>query len=253
MWDLAGQTLDRLTFDPGLDARPSWTPDGQRIVFSSERNGDPFNVYWKAADGTGLAERLAESDRSQIATDVTPDGTRVLATARDTVSSQGDIITVTLDGDDPAVETLLMTEFDEQAPAVSPDGKWVAYRSNESGRFEVYVRPFPDMESGRWQVSTGGGGDPVWSQSGGELFYQAGTSLMAVSIQAEPGFATRGTPEVLFDRSAFFTPNRITANYDVAPDGRFLMIRAEGQASDSRRINVVLNWFQELTERVPVD
>ena len=92
----------------------------------------------------------------------------------------------------------------------------------------------------------------MWSQSGGELFYQAGTRLMAVSIQADTGFSTRGTPEVLFENTFFSTPNRNYADYDVAPDGRFLIVRAGGQVPDSRRINVVLNWHQELLERVPI-
>ena len=131
VWDLAGQTLDRLTFDPGVDIAPSWTPDGQRVVFSSERNGDQFNIFWKAADGTGTAERLTESERAQVATVVVPDGTRVLGTARDDVVGPGDLITVTLDGE-PAVETLLMTEFDEREPRFpqTADG-WPTNRTSQ--------------------------------------------------------------------------------------------------------------------------
>ena len=192
-----------------------------------------------------------ESDNNQIASAVTPDGTGVLAHTFNAARDQRDLVAVTLNGD-PAVETLLSTEFDEQDAVLSPDGSWVAYKSNESGRFEVYVRPFPDMESGRWQVSTAGGEEPKWSPDGGQLLYQAGNRLMAVSIQATTGFATRGTADVLLERNYFFAPNRDYADYDMAPDGRLLMVSTGGQ-SDTRQINVVLNWDQELLERVPVN
>ena len=108
-----------------------------------------------------------------------------------------DLIVVSLDGD-RATKTLLSTEFSERNAALSPDGAWMAYQSDGSGRYEVYVRPFPDVEAGLWQVSTAGGVDPVWAPDGSELFFRQGNQLLAARVEADPSF-TRGTPEVLFD------------------------------------------------------
>ena len=220
VWNTPDGPLTRLTFAAETDIYGHWTPDGRRVVFSSGRDGDTQNVYWKAADGTGTAERVTESDTFLYVNAVTPDGTHVIA--RSTYPTRGDdLIVATLDGD-LAIETLVSTEFSERNAAISPDGAWVAFESDESGTYEVYVRPFPDVEAGRWLVSTAGGLYPVWSPDGRELFFLQGTQLMTASVQPDADF-TSGTPEVLFDAPYYF--GNIGRNYDVAPDRRFLMVK----------------------------
>ena len=246
VWNLAAETLSRLTFAAERDEQPVWTPDGQRIFFASERDGQD-NIYWRAADGTGTAELVVDGDLGLAANAVTPDGSRMIAYAAD----GGDLMSATLDGDDPP-EVLLGTEFNEWHAALSPDGAWLAFESDATGRSEVYVRPFPDLESGQWLVSTGGGTEPGWSSDGTELFYRAADGMMGVSVQTNPSF-THGTPQVLFEDSyRTFGSGR---SYDVAPDGRFLMITGAAQVpGDVRpRITVVLNWTEELKRLVPVD
>jgi serine/threonine-protein kinase len=142
--------------------------------------------------------------------------------------------------------------FREQSAEVSPDGRWLAYTSNESGRDEVYVRPFPDVEKGRWQVSTGGGAWATWARSGGELFFRNGAALMAVPVQIAQSFAA-GNPKVVFE-GAYTTPQG-GRPYDVSPDGRrFLMIKegaAAGGGAPQAQIILVQNWLEELQRLVP--
>ena len=246
VWNTPTGPLTRLTFDAGRDQYGHWTPDGDRVVFTSERDGQP-NVYWKAADGTGAAERVTQSENPLWINAVTPDGTRVVARSA-VPGREHDLVMVTLDGDS-STETLLSTEFNERNAVISPNGVWVAFQSDESGLDEVYVRPFPDVESGKLQVSTAGGVDPVWSPDGRELFFRNGTQLMAAPVETETGF-TSGTPEMLFDAVYMF--GGLGRNYDVAPDGRFVMVKGAGQTQVSPEISVVLNWTEELLERVPI-
>lgn len=153
---------------------------------------------------------------------------------------------------DQTVRPLLHTPFEEMFPAISPDGGWLAYQSNESGGPEVYVRPFPDVEAGKEQVSSGGGMEPVWGPTGRELFYRNGDAMMAVSVETEPTF-TRGNPEILFE-GRYYRP--AIRSYDLAPDGqRFVMIEAaqSGDPVSGLQLVITLNWHQELLERVPID
>ena len=139
---------------------------------------------------------------------------------------------------------LLGATFQERNPEISPDGRWMAYESNESGRAEIYVRPFPDVDSGRWQVSRGGGVQPLWARDGEELFYRDGDAMMAVPIESDQTFVA-GNPEVIFE--AEYAPTLGGRNYDVSLDGElFLMIKGVEDASEPTRIIVVLNWFEEL-------
>ena len=151
-----------------------------------------------------------------------------------------------------STEPLLQTQVVSR-PAISPDGRWMAYRSEETGRFEVFVGPFPNLEDGKWQISRDGGESPVWGPNGRELFYRSlnGQSMMVVKVTTEPTFAA-GSPEVLFTGSYFFGAGR---NYDISPNGqRFLMIKeAEEEERQQGQINVVLNWFEELKRLVPTD
>ena len=200
VWDLARATLTRLTFDPGLERLPLWTPDGRRIAYSSQRgasSGAP-HLSWQAADGTGQVEQLTESASVQVfPTSFSPDGKQLMFW-EETSSTGDDIAILPLEGERRAAP-LIKTMFDEQNAEVSPDGRWVAYQSNESGEYEVYVRPFPQVDGGRWQVSTGGGARPAWARNGRELFYLVGSGrMMAVPIQPGATFAA-GNPQLLFD------------------------------------------------------
>jgi serine/threonine-protein kinase len=252
VWDLGRATLTRLTFDRGLDSFPVWTRDGRRIAFSSTRGvAAGSNLYWQTADGTGTVERLRESaePNTQFPTSFSPDGTRLLFVEFGSTTG-ADIGILPLEGERRATP-LLQTTAQEGYARVSPDGRWVAYESNESGRNEIYVRPFPEVNGGRWQVSTAGGFDPLWGRDGRELFYfVASGTVMATPIQPGTGatFAA-GNPRVVFDG------RYVEQGYDVSPDGqRFLMIkdaRPTGEGPPPSQFIVVQNWLEELKRLVP--
>jgi eukaryotic-like serine/threonine-protein kinase len=151
---------------------------------------------------------------------------------------------------------LLKEKYSEYQPQISRNGKWMAYTSEESGQAEVYVRPFPDVDGGRWQVSTSGGDWPIWSRDGRELFYRSGDAFMAVSVKTKPTIRLE-TPKTMFRGTYAGGSNAFIGNWDVSPDGkRFIMIRPAGLIPSAgggpRKINIVLNWFEELKQRVPV-
>jgi serine/threonine-protein kinase len=242
IYDLEGEIPTRLTFDPAVDQFPVWTPDGQRIVFDSGRAGAFHNLFWKAADGTGQVERLTTSPNNQFAYSFSPDGKRLVFGEATTT----DLQVLSMEGERTS-QPLFQSQFTEYQGMISADGHWIAYESDESGRFEVYVRPFPNVEEGKWQISSDGGTEPVWAPRGQELFYRNGGAMMVVGIKTEPNF-TAGSPEVLF--TGRYTTSVLVTNYDISPDGqRFLMIK-EGEGS--AQINVVLNWFEELKRLVPI-
>jgi serine/threonine-protein kinase len=158
-----------------------------------------------------------------------------------------------LDGE-RRITTLMQTPFDERNAEISPDGKWMVFQSNESGTVEVYVRPFPNVESGRWQVSTTGGFHPAWAPNGRELFYVAADGrLMAVDVRSQGGFAV-GVPRMLVDGGFYLNLVPQGRSYDISPDGtRFLLIEASntGTQADTAGLTVVLNWQEELKRLVP--
>ena len=256
VWSLERGTLTRLTFDPLFDRFPLWSPDGRRIVFSSQRDGSRGNLFSQMADGTGQPDRVAEADKNTqvFPTSFSPDATRLLVYGDPNNTQKDDIGVVALDaGADRAVKPFLTTMFDERNAEVSPDGRWVAYESDESGQPEVYVRPFPSVDAGRWQVSTGGGTQPLWARNGRELFYRSGDAVMSVPVETRAGFVARN-PVVLFKGQ--FAPSLSGRNYDVSPDGRrFLMLKvgsgADAQNTPPARFIIVENWFEELKRLVP--
>jgi serine/threonine protein kinase/Tol biopolymer transport system component len=246
LYDLARETLTRLTFQGTVNHNPTWTPDGKRIAFNSNKDG-AFNIFWQLADGSGGLERLTTSPNSNVPMSWSPDG-QLLAFMDSNPSTGLDLWVLRL-GDRKA-QPFLATPFNESVPRFSPDGHWLAYVSNESGRYEVYVQPYPGP-GGKWQISTEGGTEPAWNGNGRELFYRDGDKMMAVEIATQSGFAA-GKPRTLFEGRYERTP-ATSPNYDVAPDGqRFLMLKSVGQeASAPTQINVVLNWFEELKRRAP--
>jgi Tol biopolymer transport system component len=246
--DLSREALTRLTFEGNSNLVSAWTPDGKRVVFTSNKEG-PRNLFWQLADGGGELERLATSEYTQLPGSWSADGQLLAFTEVNTVTGY-DIWVLRL-GDHKA-QPFLRTQFNEAAPRFSPDGRWLAYISNESDRDEVYVQPYPGP-GGKWQVSTEGGTEPAWNPNEHELFYRSGDKMMAVDIATQPSF-TAGKPRVLFEGPYLRAPGT-TTNYDLSRDGqRFLMVKRSEQAEAApTQINVVLNWFEELKRRVPTE
>jgi serine/threonine-protein kinase len=259
IWNLARETLMRLTFGPALEFYAIWTPDAASVIFSSGalgRTSESRSIYRQAADGTGTAEQLLPRPALPLA--VTPDGRSLIfgQAQQQTVNAAGDVMLTPLQGEHRQ-QPLVQTPYDELNAEPSPDGRWLAYESNESGRYEVYVRPFPNVMAGRWQVSTNGGTRPLWARNGEELFYESAGALMRVPVTLGSTFAP-GTPTKLFDAPYFFGPTVVGRGrtYDVSADGRrFLMIK-EANAADApapaARLVLVQHWFDELKQRVPV-
>ena len=247
LYDLSREALSRLTFEGKLNADPTWTPDGKRIAFYSNKEG-PTNIFWQPADGSGGLERLTTSEYFHNPNSWSPDG-QLLAFHEVNPTTQRDIWVLRLK--DRKVEPFLRTPADESAPRFSPDGHWLTYVSNESGGFEIYVQPYPGP-GGKWQISTNGGTEPVWNPNGHELFYRNGDKMMAVDISSQSGISA-GKPRMLFEGS--YLPTTVAQpNYDISPDGqRFLMVKPAEQGQEApTQINVVLNWFEELKQKVPV-
>jgi serine/threonine protein kinase/Tol biopolymer transport system component len=246
LYDLSREALTRFTFEGNVNLNATWTADGKRIAFQSSKEGPP-SIYWQRSDGSGGLERLTTSDYARVPMSWSPDG-QLLAFMEVNPATQRDLWVLRMS--DRKEQPFLKTRFDESVPRFSPDGRWLAYVSNESGRYEIYVQPYPGP-GGKWEISTDGGTEPAWNHNGRELFYRSGNKMMAVDIVTQPSFAA-GKPRMLFqgpyERSPATSPN-----YDVAPDGqRFLMLKpADTGESAPTRINVVLNWFEELKRRVP--
>jgi eukaryotic-like serine/threonine-protein kinase len=246
LYDLSRETLTRFTFVGSANQNANWTPDGKRIAFNSNKEG-PQNPFWQLADGSGGLERLTTSEYANVPMSWSPDG-QLLAFIEVNPNTGVDIWVLRMS--DRKAQPFLRTPYNESAPRFSPDGRWLAYVSDESGRWEIYVQPYPGP-GGKWQISTEGGAEPMWNPSGRELFYRSGDKMMAVDIATQPGFAA-GKPRMLFQGP--YSPTPLTSpNYDVSHDGqRFLMLKPSEQAQLApAQINVVLNWFEELKQKVP--
>jgi serine/threonine-protein kinase len=261
-WDLVRHgPLTRLTFDPGFNRVGVWQPDGKRIAFSAERDGAE-NIYLQAADGTGTAEQLTKRPSPTVPHAFTPDGAQLLFITP--AIPPFDIGVVNRTGD-RRVDLLLHGPQSETNPEISPDGKWLAYESDESGGVpEIYVRPFPNIEAGRWQISSGGGSRPVWARSGRELFYESPEppgsrtlKIWAVPVEAGATFTT-GPRQRVVD-GPYLSPQS-GRSYDVSADGKkFVMIKnatptpTPGAVARPSQLVVVLNWQEELKQRVPAN
>jgi serine/threonine-protein kinase len=249
IYDTARDTLTRLTFAGTQNDGPAWTPDGTRIAVRSNREGAPGGIFWQMADGSGGDERLSTPEQvADLAQSFSPDG-QFIAFTRPDPKTQRDLWILSVK--DRSRKVFLATPATEGAGRFSPDGRWLAYVSDESGRPEIYVQPFPGP-GGKWQISTDGGSEPAWNPNGRELFYRTGDSMMAVPVTTQPSFSA-GRPTELFKGTYLASTFPLTGTtYDVTRDGqRFLMIK--DQAASATQINVVVNWFQELKRLVPID
>jgi serine/threonine-protein kinase len=259
VYEWARDTMSRLTSDPSEDSRPQWIPDGRRVAFASARgDGATPNLYWQRADGTGDAERLTESKNGQLPMSWHPTG-RFLAYTETNPQTGFDIMILPLEGDEasgwkPGKPTVFLNSpFVENQAAFSPDGRWLAYNATETGRPEVYVRPFPGP-GGKWQVSTGGGAFPTWSRNRKELFYRAADQTLMVAPYAAEGASFRA------EKPRRWSPARIplrvlgTRTFDLHPDGlRFAVLKAEEEQAEVKqdRLVFILNFFDELRRLAP--
>jgi len=206
------------------------------------------NIFWQLADGSGGLERLTTTENLNTPTSFSHDG-RLLAYSEVSPTTGSDVWVLQLS--DHKTQPLLRTEFNEVAPVFSPDGRWLAYVSDESGRNEVYAQPYPGP-GGKYQISTEGGTEPVWNPKGKELFYRSGDKMMAVDVATQSSFSI-GKPRMLF-QGPYVPTTGMLPMYDVSPDGqRFLMVRPAEQAASSSlaQIVVVQDWFEELKRLVP--
>jgi serine/threonine-protein kinase len=250
----------RLTFWEGEDRDPNWTADSRAVTFLSAMpiEGDSvpapggMNLWRQVSDGSRPAELLYDHGVSISEAVLSPDGSSAVVRSTGVSGVQGgrDIYTVDLAGDSEPV-AILATEFDESAPKLSPDGRWLAYQSNESGRDQVYVRPYPDTDRARILISTDGGLAPRWSRDGSELFYLSGSREMMSAALSITGDELRVADRTrLFELAAGMLVGDRTTQYDVAADGRFLMLRTVSGEADESRMVIVRNFFEEMKARV---
>ena len=237
--DVARGTMTRFTFDPATEASPVWSPDGSRIAFASMRGGK-FGIYQKISSGAGSDELLLQTDHNSFPDSWSSDG-RFILYETENPKTRFDLNVLPLTGDRQPF-AFLNSEFNETHAQFSPDGRWVAYVSDESGRAEVYVQSFP-VSGGKWQVSTGGGDQPQWRRDGRELFYIApDKKLMAVQVTAGASFES-GAPAALFATrvpATGLTDNR--NHYVPGPDGQRFLVNNLVEEGNTQPITLVLNW-----------
>ncbi|SPF39809.1 Serine/threonine protein kinase (fragment) [Candidatus Sulfopaludibacter sp. SbA4] len=256
VWDIQRQTLSPLTFNRHANMHPVWTPDSRHLVFESQWNGS-YTLWWARADGASEPRKLLESNTALVTSSMSPDGRRV-AYYQVSADTGSDIWTLPLDLSDPenpkpgTPEPFLRTPSTEGNPAFSPDGRWIAYSSDESRRFEIYVRPFPPGP-GKWEISRDGGNWARFTRDGKQLFYEAADGhIMVVDYQAKGVSFLAGNPRRWTESPIYI--NGTFAHYDVAPDGKRIVAfqgPAGGEEKGSVHVTLMLNFFDELKRRMP--
>jgi serine/threonine-protein kinase len=248
VFDLQGQPAIPLTFE-GHNIKPAWSPDGTRVAFSSNRGvtSGP-DLYWMIADGSTLEpEILLESPGAQREITWSPDGQELIFMSLNS-ASQEDLLALPIPGDGEARE-VIATDYAEDMPALSQNGRWLAYVSDVTGREEVWVRSYPDLGP-PIRISANGGREPVWGGKDNEIFYYEGNKMMVAAVKTEPEFRVESV-EMLFE-GEYIHEATTPGSYDVGPGGRLLLSkRAGGRSTDE--IRVVTNWFEELKRLVPTD
>lgn len=245
LMELARGTPTRFTFDPAIEAVPLWSPDGSRIVYSSDRDG-PMNLYLRAADGAGEAEPLPKNDNNnKFATDWSADGRLILFQVQDP-KTNFDLWVLSLSGEQKPY-SYLHGDFSEVQGRFSPDGKWVAYASNDSGSWQVYVQSFP-APGGKWQISNNGGAQPQWRRDGKELFYiSSDRKLMAVDVKANGSTFEVEAPKELFGLRLQTVGLPGARNFFVASaDGQRILVASVPEERITTPMTVVLNWTADL-------
>ena len=251
VYDMERDVATRLTFESGYDADPVWSPDGRWVAFASDRDDGQMATYRTPSDGTGEAERLIEPGKLEFPAPLSwsPDGTRLLLITPGPNDSD-DLWLLPVDGESEP-QAYLTSPFDEGDGHFSPDGRWIAYRSNETGDAEIYVRS--TQGQGKWQISDGGGWQPMWSGDGETLFFRSREGLNAVGVGAVGDEFRAGRPEFLFGEifggpAGVRLPGYVFYDYDVSADGqRFVVFpRRTEQDAGSATVHVVSGWFEEL-------
>ena len=241
----------RLTFG-GSDRRPLWAPDGRSVAFIRD-SANSSAVYGRPPDGSGEDRLLVRIDRQIQEATWSRDGRWIVVRTDNGTAGAGDLVGVRVGGGDSTPVPIVASPLTELHPAVSPDGRWIAFTSNQSGlNNDVFVRPFGNPSGGRWQVSNGGGTQPVWAPNGRELFFLDGQArLIAAQVQSGATFAV-GNLTPLFDVSRLIRDDFHTS-YDVMADGRsfvFAMGRQQGGGVAAARLVWVENWFSDVRERL---
>jgi Tol biopolymer transport system component len=247
IWDIARETLMRLTRSPAIERLPLWKPDGRSLLYTSNAAGFS-NLYSQLADPTAPAEQLTRGPANQFAHSVTRDG-RWLIFSESTTELRRSVKMLAFDSPQRS-QTLVQTPLTAQNGALSPNERWLAYESNETREFEVYVRPFLGVNGGEWKISTSGGRQPVWSRDGTELFFwDKRGALMSVTVRQGPEWAA-GIPSKILEPRYFRANDAAAPTYDVSPDGRrFLVIKPLTDSNENANpmsLVVAQNWFEEL-------
>ena len=244
--EIARDAQTRLSFGE-IDTAPIWAPDSRRVLYASGKDG-PYQIFWRAVDGTTSEEPVLEDLVDKYPYAVSPDGVTLVYTRSQESGTGRDLWLLSLASDEnprPLLESANM----ELNPVISPDGQWLAYQSNESGQAEIYAQAFPSAGR-RQQISTAGGSEPVWAPSGVELFYRNANQMLAVEIETEEGLRA-SRPRALFEKEFEFSRNN--QNYDVSLDGqRFVMVQTP-DSTERGQLEIVFNWFEELERLVPTN
>ena len=237
-----------------MDRFPVWSTDGARIAYSSPRGGIIDNLFWQAADGTGEPEKLIEGQTAYSPQAFTVDGSQLII--REGGGGRGSLKLLSMTGH-REIRPLIQPPGVELNGEISPDGRWLAYQSTESGRTEIFVRPFPNVNSAKFLASTGGGTHPLWARNGRELFYLTGTRPGPVAVMAVPvqsgATLTAGQSQKLFEGPYAVNNSTVARPFDVSADGRFLMIKdpPEDDSSGPPSFVILLNFFDELKRLAP--